>query len=266
MSQGATSASPWASGDAYERYVGRWSRLVAPRFLEWLAPAPGLRWGDVGAGTGALSAAILAHCAPSQVAGVDLAEGFVKLARQQVTDPRATFEVGDATRLPWGDAAHDMAVSGLVLNFVPDPATMVREMARVTQPGGRVAAYVWDYADGMQLVRRFWDAAVECDPAARPLDEAVRFPDCWPGPLAELFAALEDVVVEEVVVPTVFADFDDCWGPFLGGAGPAPAYVTSLGEDERTVLRETLRARVPVADDGSIPLTARAWAVRGRRG
>ncbi len=119
----------------------------------------------------------------------------------------------------------------------------------------------------MQLVRHFWDAAVVCDPAAHALDEDVRFPDCRPGPLTDLFAgaALDDVTVEEVLVLTRFAGFEDCWTPFLGGAGLAPAYVATLGEQQRTVLREELRRRLPVADDGSVHLTARAWAVRGRR-
>ena len=154
-----------------------------------------------------------------------------------------------------------------MLDFLPDPAAALAEMRRATRPGGVVAAYVWDYAEGMQLVRHFWDAAVECDPAARALDEGVRFPDCRPGPLTDLFAgaALDDVTVEEVLVPTGFAGFEDYWTPFLGGAGPAPAYVATLGEQERTVLREELRRRLPVADDGSVHLTARAWAVRGRR-
>jgi hypothetical protein len=116
-------------------------------------------------------------------------------------------------------------------------------------------------------IRHLWDAAVKCDPAARPLDEGVRFPDCRPGPLEELFtgAGLHDVAVEEVVVPTESADFDDYWAPFLGGAGPAPVYVTSLDEGRRAVLRRILRTRVPLADDGSVCLTARAWAVCGRR-
>jgi SAM-dependent methyltransferase len=258
--------TPWREAVAYDAYVGRWSRVVARRFLNRLAIPAGSRWLDVGCGTGALTGSVLRCSSPAVVLGIDPSAPFVGRAAAQVRDRRAAFCRGSAQDLPVGDVSVDAVVSGLVLNFVPDRPAALGEMRRVTRPGGVVAAYVWDYADGMQLVRRFWDAAVECDPAAHPLDEAVRFPGCRPGPLAELFAALDDVVVEEVVVPTVFADFDDYWGPFLGGAGPAPAYVTSLGEDQRTALRQTLRARVPVADDGSIHLTARAWAVRGRRG
>jgi SAM-dependent methyltransferase len=258
---------PWRGAAAYDAYVGRWSRLVAPRFLSRLGVPAGNRWLDVGCGTGALTAEVLRTSDPALVVGLEPAAPFVAGAAAHVRDRRAAFCRGTAQALPVGDASVDAVVSGLVLNFVPDRPGGLAEMCRVARPGGVVAAYVWDYAEGMQLVRRFWDAAVACDPTARSQDEGVRFPDCRPDRLAELFrgAALGDVAVEEVVVPTVFADFDDYWTPFLGGTGPAPAYVSSLGEDRRTALRETLRARLPAADDGSIPLTARAWAVRGRR-
>ncbi len=154
-----------------------------------------------------------------------------------------------------------------MLNFVPEPAQMVAEMARVTRVGETVAAYVWDYAGEMQLMRHFWDAAVALDPAARDLDEGRRFPLCQPDPLAALFrgAGLGDVVVRTIDVPTVFRDFDDYWTPFLGGQGPAPTYTMSLGEGRRIALRERIRSRLPISPDGSIHLTARAWGVRGRR-
>ncbi|MGH7306623.1 MAG: class I SAM-dependent methyltransferase, partial [Candidatus Rokuibacteriota bacterium] len=148
----------WNSVDAYERYVGRWSRQVAIAFLRWLALPRGLAWADVGCGTGALAATILNLGAPSAVFGVDSSEGFVSEARRRIGDPRARFEAADATRLPWESGACDVTVSGLVLNFVRDHESMAREMARVTKPGGRVAAYVWDYAGGMQMMRHFWDA------------------------------------------------------------------------------------------------------------
>ena len=166
------------------------------------------------------------------------------------------------------DASVDTVVSGLVLNFVPEAPAAVAEMRRVVGPGGVVAAYVWDYAGGMQLMQRFWTAAGEFDPGVRDLDEGLRFTLCRPDALRGLFtgAGLTDVVVEEVVVPTVFADFDDYWSPFLGGTGSAPAYAVSLPEQDRATLREHLRATLPAEPDGSIHLTARAWAVRGRAG
>lgn len=256
---------PWRAAAAYEVYVGRWSRLVARRFLDRLAVPAGSRWLDVGCGTGALTEEVLRVCTPALVLGLDPSAAFVTRAATHVPGPRAAFCQGSAQALPVRDASVDAVVSGLVLNFVPDRPTALAEMRRATRRGGTVAAYVWDYAEGMQLVRHFWDAAVECDPAAHSLDEGVRFRDCRPAALEELFAGadLDGVAVEEVVVPTGFADFDDYWAPFLGGAGSA--HVATLGEHGRTALRELLRARVPVADDGSLHLTARPWAVRGRR-
>ena len=257
--------SSWVGADAYEAYVGRWSRSVAPRFLEWLGVPAEKRWLDVGCGTGALSQAILAACAPVEVCGVDPSLPFVTHAATRVADPRAAFRKGEAERLPVDHDSFDAVVSGLVLNFVPDPIAALREMRRAARPGGVVAAYVWDYAEGMQLMRYFWDAAVEVAPDAGGLREDLRFPMCRPEPLRELFrdAGLVDVAVEEIVVPTSFADFDDYWSPFLGGQGPAPAYAVSLPEEDREALRERLRMQLPVEDDGSIRLTARAWAVRG---
>jgi SAM-dependent methyltransferase len=255
----------WASGEAYEPYVGRWSRLVAAELLAWLAAPTGLRWLDVGSGTGALTRTILERAAPSEVVGIDASEGYVSYARARTADARVSFRVGDAQRLHFADGEFDLAVSGLVLNFVPDQAAMVREMARVTRPGGRVAVYVWDYAEGMALMRRFWDAAVELDPAAADLDEGRRFPIARPEPLANLFGAsgVDAVEVRALEVPTVFASFDDYWSPFLGGQGPAPGYCTSLPDEARIALRERIRSRLPVRPDGSIALTARAWAARG---
>jgi SAM-dependent methyltransferase len=257
----------WASGAAYEPYVGRWSRLVAPEFLSWLAVPPGGRWLDVGCGTGALSATILEHAAPREVVGIDPSPGYVAYAREHVPDARTRFEVGDAQALPYEEGWFDAVVSGLVLNFVPDPKRALAEMTRVTHSGGTVAAYVWDYAGEMQLMRHFWDAAVALDPAACQLDEGRRFPLCQPEPLRRLFAAagLGEVDIRAIDVPTVFRDFEDYWSPFLGGQAPAPGYAMSLDEQRRTALRERIRAGLPMQANGSIHLVARAWAVRGTR-
>jgi hypothetical protein len=157
-------------------------------------------------------------------------------------------------------------VSGLVLNFVPQPRGAVIDMARVARAGGAVAAYVWDYAEKMELMRYFWDAAVALDQSALELDEGRRFAICQPSPLTELFkdAGLQQVEVCPIDIPTAFRDFDDYWSPFLGGQGPAPGYAMSLSEERRGALRERIRSNLPTANDGSIPLVARAWAVRGR--
>jgi SAM-dependent methyltransferase len=255
----------WAQGSAYDHYVGRWSRPVAAKFLTWLAIPSGKAWLDVGCGTGALSQRILQSGAPEKVVGVDASEGFVAHAKAHVSDPRADFRVGDARSLPVADGEFDAVVSGLVLNFVPDQPKAVAEMRRAAPPGGKVAVYVWDYAGEMQLMRRFWNAAAALDPVARELDEAMRFLVCRPDPLRALFASagLHDVETRAIDVPTVFADFDDYWSPFLGGQGPAPGYCMKLPEAARAALRERLRATLPAARDGKIHLTARAWAVRG---
>jgi len=259
-------ADRWKAGELYEPYVGRWSRQVADRFLAWLSLPERLEWLDVGCGTGALTEAIVAGTSPARVVAVDPSAGFLEYAARRVKHRAVRFEVADARVLPLKDASVDAAVSGLVLNFVPEPASAVAEMRRVTRPGGTVGAYVWDYADKMELVRHFWDAAVALDAAALPLDEACRFPMCRPDPLTELFAAdgLQDVMVQPIDIATRFTTFDDYWSPFLGGQGPAPGYAMSLDGNRRNALGEQLRASLPVRADGSIDLVARAWAVRGR--
>ena len=255
----------WTSGEAYERFVGRWSRPVARDFLAWIGAESGHRWLDVGCGTGALSTAVLVSCDPAEVVGVDPSEAHVTWAAANIDDPRARFVVGDATHLP--AVTVDVVVSGLWLNFLPDAGAGLAAM-RARAPEGLVAAYVWDYAGGMELIRYFWDAAAALDPTSAELDEGARFPLCRPERLEALWqeGGFGDVDVRAIDVPTVFADFDDYWTPFLGGYAPAPAYAMSLDEERRHALRDRLRAALPVVADGSISLTARAWAVRGRCG
>src|SRR5512143_1341198 len=236
----------WERGNPYEQYVGRWSRRVAPLFLSWLGLPAGRKWLDVGCGTGALCAAIADRCSPSLVIGVEPSEGFLKTAKKNL-GARAALHQGSAMAIPLGDASVDVVVSGLVLNFVPDQHTALAEMARVTVKGGTIAAYVWDYAGRMELMRFFWDAAVALDPNAAKLDEGIRFPVCRPDALQKLFvgAGLKGVEVKPIDIPTPFASFDDYWQPFLGGQGPAPAYAMSLSETTRARLRDHLRERLP---------------------
>lgn len=262
---GARPDDAWNAGDPYEAYVGRWSALVAHEFLAWLALPPSLRWLEVGCGTGALTAAIAAKCAPAALTGIDPSEGFLAKARARMGD-RADLRVAHALAIPVANASLDVVVSGLVLNFVPDTGRALAEMRRVVAPGGTIAAYVWDYAGKMELMRQFWDVAAQLDPQARELDEGVRFPLCRPEALDAAFreAGLAAVAAVPIEVPTRFRDFDDYWNPFLGGQGPAPSYAMSLGEDARVRLRERLRARLPAQTDGSIALVARAWAIRGQ--
>ena len=256
----------WSGGDAYERWIGRWSRPVGAIFVDWLGVPAGARWLDVGCGTGALSETILTRAAPASVSGIDPSASFVDHAARAVDDARASFAVGAAEAIPVADTSVDVAVAGLVLNFVRDLPAALAEMGRVVTAGGTVGGYVWDYAGRMELMRRFWDAAVAVDPAAAALDEAARFPICGEEPLRAAFvdAGLRAVEVRAIEVPTIFTDFDDYWSPLLSGVAPAPGYTMSLGEDRRTELRERLRSTLPAEADGSIHLVARAWAVRAR--
>jgi len=255
----------WDVGFAYEAYIGRWSRPVAQGYLHWLRLPAGIDWLDVGCGTGALSRTILQRAEPRRVLALDRSPGFVRAAAAALPDGRCSFACADAQALPFADNKADAAVSGLVLNFIPDPARAVRELRRVVRPGGVISAYVWDYAEGMQMLRVFWDEAVALDAAAEKLDEGPRFPLCHPDALRALFNAsgLQDIEVTALEVPTVFNDFDDYWEPFLGGQGPAPTYVAGLPEEKRTALRERLRTRLSGSQTGGIQLTARAWAVQG---
>jgi SAM-dependent methyltransferase len=198
------------------------------------------------------------------VTGVEPSEEFLQTANEALAG-RALIQRGSATEIPLGNASMDVVVSGLVLNFIPDPRSAVTEMIRVTARGGTIGAYVWDYAGKMEFMRHFWDAAVELNPDAAKLDEGLRFPLCRPEALAELFigAGLTRVEVKAIDIPTPFESFEDYWQPFLGGQGPAPAYTLSLEPSARARLRDRLRERMPVAQGGSISLSARAWAARG---
>jgi SAM-dependent methyltransferase len=255
----------WGSAGPYERYVGRWSRKVAREFLAWISVPQDADWADVGCGTGALTESILAQCEPKSVACVDKADGFVAAARQDITDSRITFEIADAAVLPWETDAFDVTVSGLVLNFVPDHKAMASEMARVTKTAGKVAAYVWDYGPGMEMMRYFWDAAIAVSPDHSKLDEAERFPICQPEPLQALFRdiGLRAVSCRAIDIPTVFRNFDDYWNPFLGKQGTAPTYLGSVDDATRERIRAELESRLVPSQHGPIALTARAWAVQG---
>ena len=255
----------WAAGATYEDFMGRWSRLVAPRFLEWLQVPRGVHWLDAGCGTGSLAQAICRHADPASVVGCDPAGPFIDFARERNPDPRVSFVVAGIGTLPSRPGGYGSVSSLFALNFFPGGEAAVQELRSLASRDGTVSACVWDYGDGMQFLRRFWDAAVAVDPSARALDEGQRFPVCRPEALKALFrgAGLADVRSEPLVVPTVFASFDDYWRPLRGGTGPAPTYVASLPADRRDALERTLAHTLPAGPDGTIALTARAWAVRG---
>ena len=257
----------WIAGDAYEGYMGRWSRPLASSFVRWLAPKGAAAWLDVGCGTGALTQAICEQGEPEYVLACDPSESFVEHARRTLADARVTFTVAGADQLPGQAGFFDYAVSALVLNLLPNPLAAVTAMKERVRSGGEVAAYVWDYTEGMQFLRAFWDEAVALDAKAEALDEARRFPLCREDALASLLedAGLRGVSVEALVVPTHFRGFADFWSPFVQGTGPAPAYVTTLGREQQDRLREALARRLTPEADGVIRLHARAWAAQGSR-
>ena len=259
----------WAAASAYEAFMGRWSRGLAEQFVSWLGIPERANWLDIGCGTGAMTSAICAHASPSWVVGCDPAAPFIEYAREHAPDYRATFAVESVDSLlrllPHVHGGFRSVTSLLALNFFPDVEAAVHVMRLWTITGGVLSACVWDYADGMQFLRYFWDAAVSIDSAAAALDEGRRFPLCRPAPLVELFAAnaLRDVKCEAIEIPTEFASFDDYWRPLLGGTGPAPSYVASLSEERRAELARRIEQNLPKTSAGAITLKARAWAVRG---
>jgi ubiquinone/menaquinone biosynthesis C-methylase UbiE len=257
----------FSDAEAYESYVGRWSRLVAQEFIAWLDAAPGQAWLDVGAGTGVLTVAILQIASPSRVLAVDLSPEYIEFARQRMRDDRVEFRVGDAVSIAFESPEFDLSVAGLVLNFLPAPQQAVQHMAQAVGSGGTVAAYVWDYSGQMEMMRHFWDAASKVDPSAHEMDAGQRFTLCKPDNLRSLFQAVGLTAVEVIPIDiqTRFTDFDDYWTPFLAAQGSVSRYLRGLSEDTRTALRDQLQRQLPTSDDGAIPLVARAWAVKGKK-
>ena len=255
----------WAAGLTYEDFMGRWSRRLAPQFVSWLRSPRDVHWLDVGCGTGSLAHAICSHADPASVVGCDPANPFVEFAREHSRDARVSFVAAGVGSLPRRPGGYGSVTSLLALNFFPDSEAAVHEMRSIAAPQATVSACVWDYSDGMQFLRYFWDAAAAVDVAARELDEGNRFPLCRPDALTALFrgGGLSEVRCEPIEIATTFASFDDYWRPLLGGTGPAPSYVASLDADRRAILAGRLEETLGRGPGGTIVLTARAWAVRG---
>lgn len=259
-----SSHDAWSAGQSYEHYMGRWSRQIAEGFVNWLAPAPGQAWCEVGCGTGALTEALIAAAPPRDLLAIEPSAGFLAHAEARNAGAGHHFAVADALSIPADAGRFDGVVSGLVLNFVPDRPAALSEAMRVLRPGGQLGFYVWDYPKGgVGFIDAFWKAAATLDPEAAALDEAQRFPFCTADRLERevLDAGFVRVESRSLSVPTGFADFEAFWHPFTLGAGPAPGYCMSLEPAQRAALKARLKERID--QGGQIEgLSARAIAVR----
>lgn len=249
-------------GAAYERMMGVWSRFAGEIFLDWLAPSPGLRWIDVGCGTGAFAELLVERCAPAEVQGIDPSEGQLVFARTRPAARVAEFRVGDARALPFPSDRFDAAVMALVLVFVPEPAKGVAEMARVVRPGGMIATYMWDMLGGgfpldpMLVEMRAMGLAPPRPPRMEASGlEAMR--ELWIG------AGLVDVETREIVVQRTYADFDELW--MINGKSPSMSpVIAAMTSGDLETLKSRVRARLPEDAAGRITYSSRAHAVKGR--
>ena len=250
-------------GEAYEDFMGKWSLLAGNAFLDWLSPAAGLRWVDVGCGNGAFTELLLRRCAARDVQGIDPSEEQLAFARARFAKAPATFRRGDATALPYADGTFDAAVMALVIFFVPEPAKGIAEMVRVIRPGGGACAYAWDILGGGFPYFALQDemARLGQQPLWPPSVEAARMDalrQSWTD------AGMVDVETHELVVERTYADFEAFWAAARKGPRIAPR-LSEMARGDAERLKERLRARLSAAADGSITYGARANAVRGRR-
>lgn len=256
----------WKNEEAYENFMGQWSRVVGKQFLEWLQPPKSARWLEVGCGTGAFTQVILDQGAPGEVIGIDPAETHLAYAKQKVAGANVVFRSGDALELPFADHAFDIAVSALVLNFVPDQDKMISEMKRVVRPSGTVALYVWDFA-GRKPVAQHIAAAIAArdQAAAQRVGSGQQFQTTRREYLLKLLeiGGLVEVDTHPIEIDVRFEDFDAYWSANTGFASPVGQYVGGLSAGQREKFIAEVKQRLPVSDDGSIKYVAKANAVRG---
>lgn len=255
----------WENAAAYDGFMGRWSRLLARELVEWLGVRSSAVWLEIGCGTGSLTSAICELADPASVLACDTAPDFVAYCTKHLTYRQLTVASTTPGCIPSVAGGFDAVVSNLVLNFLPAPTNALQQMREACRPGGCVAATVWDYSEGMDFLRLFWDAAVALDSAAEKLHEGRRFPICRPDALRSAFelAGLLDVRIEPITIATAFSSFEDFWEPFVSGPGPGPTYVSGLAEAARQQLADRLRDSLGSATP--IRLQARAWAAKGVR-
>lgn len=254
----------FTDGAAYERLMGRWSKLVGVQFLEWLKPAPGLAWLDVGCGNGAFTEEVIARCAPAAITGIDPSEGQIAYARQRPGVAAAAFEIGDAQALPFADASFDIAVMALVIAFIPDPAKAIAEQMRVVRPGGTIATYIWDLPGGglplepLVATAREMGMTPPMPPnSGKTTRDALR--QIWRG------AGLERIEIETFRITVRFDDFADFWHSCTLPAGPQAKRIEALPPDAKAELQRRLKERLPTAPDGRIAYQSFANAVKGVR-
>jgi SAM-dependent methyltransferase len=253
---------------AYERLMGRWSPGLAALFIAFAGVADGDRILDVGCGTGSLALALATRGEPAEILGLDIAEPYIAYAATRSGDPRLAFRVGNAVALDLPDGYFDRCFSLLALNFVPQPIEAVREMRRVTRPGGTIAAAVWDFAGGLTYQRLFWDTAAARDPiAAAARARHYASPLTWEGELAVAFAAAgaRDIEATSLTMRMVYADFADYWEPIAQAQGPVGDYVKALDPAALAALAGAVEAAYHAGrPDGPRSMTATAWAAKGR--
>jgi SAM-dependent methyltransferase len=257
-------SSKWTDAVGYESYVGRWSRIIAPSFLQWFAAPAGSRWLDVGCGTGALTNAIIGNAQPVSLNCLDSSEAYLLHATEGLSDERITFDTGDATALPYPDHTFDAVVSGLLLNFV-DSDTSVAEQRRVAAVDGLVGAYVWDYGGDYELIRYFWSSAAEVDPTAVQHDPGLRFPLCEPDALSKLFRrhGLRNVRSTRLTANAFFPSFSAYWRTLDVRQGSLAEYLSAIDETTRSSIRARLEQAVPRRPTGELQLKLSAVAVVG---
>jgi SAM-dependent methyltransferase len=255
-------------GDGYERQMGRWSRRLAPLFIDFAGIRAGKHVLDVGCGTGSLALTLAQNPNIGNISAIDFSPVYVEHARRRNSDPRVRFQAADACALPFEDAAFDHCASLLVLAFIPQAPLAVREMRRVTRPGGTVAASMWDARGGMIMSRMFWDTAAMLDQrAVERRAKVYSRPMTRPGDLTRAWrdAGFDDVVDGMITIRMDFAGFEDFWSPFEGKDGPFAEYVGSLSTGQRVKLRDAVRlAYIDGEPDGARSYASTAWVVKGR--
>jgi SAM-dependent methyltransferase len=250
-------------GEAYERLMGRWSRLAGEIFLDWLDIPANVRWLDVGCGNGAFTAALIARCAPAEVIGIDPSEGQLSFARTRPGAKLAQFRIGDAQALPFGDDRFDVAVMALVITFLSDPGKAVLEMARVVRPGGWVGTYMWDVPGGGTPVHPIYVAMESLGmPSPRPPGAEVSRRDAMQALWKD--AGLELIETQVIRIPVTYSDFDDFWDANSGPVGPQGKAIQEMSQTVRAQLRTRLREQLPAGPDGRIAYESFANAVKGR--